>query len=650
MISRIRVGIKYLFQLGFRPLALYGLYKLGLKTGHYRRMEEKRQTRKESAFSSFVFRPLFKLPAREQLIHILAEEGRSNLLNEADEIVNGNIRVFGELTALDFKFNQPLRHWTEYESTPALLSSFQFLHNDIKFLWEPARFGWAFILGRAYHLTQDEKYADAFWRNFESFTEANPVNMGPHWMNGQEVAIRLMAFVWADHVFETASVSSAERRAVLHRSIGQHAERIALTLVYARAQNNNHLITEAAALYTAGLFFKNKTLRESGWHWLNWCFQNQIGDFGEYIQHSTNYHRLMLQTALWVNLIKQDVFSAHTSQAIARSAHWLFSLLDNVSGRTPNLGANDGALIFPLSAADFRDYRPTVQAVSRAFLRTSLPSGVWDEMSLWFGLPANERVINSDAYLTENVRGKNSWAYLRASRFRSRLSHIDQLHLDLWWRGLNIAQDAGTYLYNAESPWDNPLVTTRVHNTVTVNGRDQMTRAGRFLVLDWVSAYSKNLIEADAAILGRARAYHRAYHGLKHERTVTVYQNERWVVNDKFSARSRLERTYRLHWLLPDYEWALENQADAQGINLRIKSPDGWITLSIHSPFIVHHSSFSLVRAGELVHGQREVQPYEGWVSHIYGQRVPALSFVVEVNSVYDTELTSEFIFPDSAA
>ena len=36
---------------------------------------------------------------------------------------------------------------------------------------------------------------------------------------------------------------------------------------------------------------------------------------------------------------------------------------------------------------------------------------------------------------------------------------MDQLHLDLWWRGLNIAQDAGTYLYNADPPWDNPLVT-----------------------------------------------------------------------------------------------------------------------------------------------------------------------------------------------
>ena len=644
MISRFLVGIKYLLQFGIRPLALYALYKFGLITGHYKRTTP--VTPNLLIPNSY---SLFTLPARDQLSQVLGDEGKSTLLKEADEIVNGNVRVFGELTPLNFNPGQPLQHWTEYETNHTLLSSFLFLHNDIKFLWEPARFGWAFTLGRAYHLTHDENYAETFWKYFEAFTASNPVNLGPHWMNGQEIAIRLMALVWADHVFETAPASSQERRAALHRSITHHASRITVTLVYARSQNNNHLVTESAALYTAGLFFKHKTWRALGWKWLNWSFQNQIGGFGEYIQHSMNYHRLMLQTALWVNFIKQDVFPAHTSQALARSAHWLFSLLDSASGLTPNLGANDGALIFPLSVSDFPDHRPTVQAASRAFLKNSLTSGIWDEMSLWFELPSNQHVTTSDAYLTDNLRGKNSWAYLRASQFKSRLSHIDQLHLDLWWRGLNIAQDAGTYLYNAESPWDNPLVTTRVHNTLTMDGRDQMTRAGRFLVLDWANAYSKNIIDADENVLGCIRAYHRGYRGIKHERMVTVNADEKWVIVDKTTSRSRVSRAYRLHWLLPDYEWKIEEIQS--GSMLKLKSPHGWITLSIYSSLNLHakRSSFSLVRAGELIYGQRDVQSYEGWVSRVYGQKSPALSFAVDIASAYNVTITSEFIFPDSA-
>jgi hypothetical protein len=270
-------------------------------------------------------------------------------------------------------------------------------------------------------------------------------------------------------------------------------------------------------------------------------------------------------------------------------------------------------------------------------------------MSLWFGLKAAERVADSSAYLTDNLRGQNSWAYLRASHFKSRLSHIDQLSLDLWWRGLNIAQDAGTYLYNAEPPWDNPLVTTRVHNTVTVDGRDQMTRAGRFLVLDWVNAYSKNLIETDENISSRARAYHRGFHGIKHERTVTVYQNERWVVEDKLTSPQRTPHVYRLHWLLPDYEWKMEIRES--GFDLHIKSPHGWITLFVKtdSRFPIPKYRISLVRAGETIYGQRDTQPYEGWASRTYGQKSPALSFAFEVTSEFHTTITSEFIFPESA-
>lgn len=641
MKSKFFIGIKYLRQLGIRPLVLFALYKLGLMTGHYRR------TNTALNVERLTFNALFTLPNRDQLAQTLGEEGKSALLKEADEIINGNIRIFGELTQLDFNPDQPLQHWTAYETTVNRLTV-NVPHNDIKFLWEPARFAFTFPLGRAYHLTQDNQYAEAFWKYFEAFTKLNPANLGPHWMNGQEVALRLISLVWAAHVFEAAPAASAERRGLLIQSIYAHASRITPTLVYARSQNNNHLVTEAAALYTAGLFFENSNWRKLGWKWLNGSFQNQIGGYGEYTQHSTNYHRLMLQTALWINFIKQDVFPIKTSQAIGRSAHWLFSLLDSASGLTPNLGANDGALIFPLSASVFEDYRPTVQAAARAFLRTSLTAGIWDELSIWFGLKATERVTDSSVYLTDHPRGRDSWAYLRASHFKSRLSHIDQLSLDLWWRGLNITQDAGTYLYNAEPPWDNPLVTTRVHNTVTVDGGDQMTRAGRFLVLDWINAYSKNLIETDENILSRVRAYHRGYRNTKHERTVTVYQNEHWVVEDKLTTRSRSLHVYRLHWLLPDYEWKIENRES--GIDLCLKSPNGWITLSVDSSLISNPSSFppsfSLVRAGQLVYGQRDTQPWEGWVSRTYGQKSPALSFVFEVTSAFHTTITSEFIFP----
>ena len=638
--SRIWINFKILRQLGLRTLILYLRYQFGLRSGRYQRTG---QLPPVPAASSI--QPLFALPLRSALTKFLGEEGRHDLLEEADEIVGGRYRAFGgEPLALKLTGDWPLVHWTEYARGNIKLQE------DLKSVWEPARFGWALVLGRAYAITQDEKYADAFWKYFDIFAGANPPYVGPHWMNGQEVAIRLLALVWSLHVFDGTGASGDRARLDrLAESIAAHAARIPPTLVYARAQNNNHLITEAAALYTAGRMFANPQWRQLGWRWLNWSFQNQISGYGEYVQHSTNYHRLMLQSALWVNLIKDEKWPFATMQALTRASHWLFSMLDPLSGSVPNLGANDGALIFPLSSAAFRDFRPTVQAAARAFLRTALPVGSWDEMSLWLGLPASEHTSDSDAYLTDHLRGPNSWAYLRASRFKSHLSHMDQLHFDLWWRGMNMTPDAGTYHYNDQSPWDNPLVATSVHNTVMVDGREQMTRGSRFLTLDWFPAFSKSVLESDEKISGRVVAYHRGYRalGIYHERTASVYLDEHWTVRDRLVPhQSRLHR-YRLHWLFLDGIWEIENSAGMT--QLRIKFPQGRLTcrISVESGSERPEVCVSVARAGELLHGERQVQPFEGWTSPTYAMKTPALSLAVEASSSSMIIFSSEFSFQD---
>jgi hypothetical protein len=645
----LRVAAKALTQLGPQPLALYALYQLGLRSGHYRRTEAGALA---EARQFTALRPLLKLPARADLLDVLGDQGKERLLQEADEIVRGKVRSFGgEPVPLRLAFGEPLRHWTEYELGRAQIRYDGLPVHDVKFVWEPARFGWALTLGRAYHASGDETYAESFWKCFEEFSGGNPPYMGPHWMNGQEVAIRLMSLLWAAQLFGPAAVSTAERRGALVHSIAEHAARIPSTLVYARSQNNNHLITESAALLAAGAALGNVKWQATGRAVLNGAIQRQVSSYGEYIQHSTNYHRLMLHAALWVDAIMRgrgEHWARPSLEGLTRASHWLFSMLDPASGRVPNLGANDGALILPLGSSSQDDFRPTVQAAARAFLRTGLPQGPWDELALWLGLPAKERTADSTAYMAEHLRGQNSWAYLRASRFSSRLSHIDQLHFDLWHSGHNIALDAGTYLYNAEPPWDNPLVTARVHNTVTVDGEEQMLRAGRFLILDWCPAFSKSLLESDEHILGRVLAYHRGYSGLgiRHERVATVFADERWEIKDNLVFTKPGEHSFRLHWLLADGEWKLGDQdgwielhvlpAGAGGFILRVK-PDARISYS--------EVRTALVRAGGLVSGRGKPLPFDGWFSPTYGVKVPALSLSVELTASKSISFVSEFVF-----
>jgi hypothetical protein len=650
MSLRLSIFLKALRELGPTQVGLLALYRLGLMTGHYRRAERKERGEE----NSFSLRSLFAVPPREKILSTLADEGKARLLVEANEIVeNERVRLFGG-EPVDLKLGPaaPLLHWTEYETNPAPLFP------DIKLIWEPARFGWATVLARAFYLTGDEKYAESFWKYFELFVENNPLYLGPNWISAQESALRLIAWTFCWHLLREAKATTPGREQKLSRAVAQHAERIPATLIYARAQNNNHLLSEAAGLYTAGLFLPDhpnaERWRDLGIKWLGWGFENQIDLQGEYVQHSTNYQRLILQLALWVCAINAATESPGAfapswldKNKLALAAQWLAALVDPVSGHIPNLGANDGAYIFPVSSLPFDDYRPVVQAASLAFCdRPALESGSWDEMALWFYAKGFKPVDLQPATFDPStilraslkISTKHSWAYLRAVHFDSRPSHADQLHVDLWWRGLNVAQDAGTFRYNDDAPWDNALACTRAHNTVSVDDADQMTRAGRFLFLDWAQA---RILERTPFKIATAHNGYRRF-GVTHQRTLSFTAGQ-WIVRDGLTNRKQLKHTFTLHWLLPDWEFEMIES----GAGIRLKSPYGWITLRINlQPFNLH-PLVSLARAGEVIDGEAQPDPTRGWVSPTYETKQPALSLACKVVSSGNVNFISEFNFPE---
>ncbi|HSF82512.1 MAG TPA: alginate lyase family protein [Anaerolineales bacterium] len=666
--SRLRLISKALLELGPNQLGLYGLYRLGLLTGFFRWQTSIKEP--VSSTIEYALEPVIVLPDRQELRNILGERGYAEVLSQADEITAGQVRLFGgEVQSLNLSPPKPLYHWTAYE-----LGGVPGPKMDIKQVWEPARFGWAYTLGRAYYLSGDERYPAAFWDHTLAFLDANPPYKGLNWISAQEVALRLMAMVFAAQVFANSQHSTPERRERLGWSVAAHARRIPSTLVYARAQNNNHLLSEAAGLFTAGLALPNHPHSERwksyGWRWFMRGMQTQIQADGTYCQHSTNYHRLMLQLALWMTALakNQDVlFPPAVQEKLRAASRWLLALLDPASGEVPNLGPNDGAYILPLTVCAFADFRPVLQATSLAFLEEHATSpGRWDEMSVWLvrsakglsrsagdapvGLPSKRLAPG----VIVNGRS-DTWAYLRTAKFTSRPGHADLLHLDLWWRGMNIAQDAGTYLYNAPKPWDNALSRTDVHNTVMVNGQEQMLPAGRFLWLDWANGKLVEHRQGSGEGVSHLTAEHDGYlrFGIIHRRSVAAGPDGKWTIEDAlmFADPERVERhlptTIRLHWLVPDWPWRLEESH--RQVDFGIESRFGWIQLRIH---LEKEGQAGLelmpavVRAGVPLHGNREVQPTWGWVSPSYGSKIPALSLSVTTTTSEPIKLVSTWYLP----
>jgi uncharacterized heparinase superfamily protein len=660
--NRLQTAYYAARELGLGPLARWVLYQSKLRSGWIRartpvtswdepllaralREDFSAEPEEYAAYRKSLSAPCFFFDPFADLSGALSHPAEA--VAEADDVRDGWFRLFG-LPAVwlgtppDWSALAPLsddapppsldltEHWT---ATPT-----DQVPGDIKLLWELSRFGWVFPMVRAYRATGNRAYAEACWDLILSWRQANKPNAGAHWVSGQEVALRLMALTFAFYGLAPWLHRKATRITRLATMILAHAARIPPTLDYARAQRNNHLLVEGVGLYTAGVLFPEIAAaaewRRTGRSALLHALHTQVFPDGGYVQHSANYHRLALQAATWAASLAERNHEPLPDEAlgsIRRLVRALNALVDPNDGRAPNFGANDGALILPLSDGEFGDFRPALQAALRLADGQNLyPRGPWDETCLWLGIggptkpdlqePAGLAGL-PDAGL-HLLRAGESRGMLRCAHFTSRPGHSDQLHFDLRCGRQPVAIDAGTYLYNAAPPWDNSLTCAAAHNTILVDGQEPMLRSGRFLWLDWAQGRVLGRWQSADGRLQAITAEHDGFHrlGIIHRRTVLQVSPSLWLVVDDVLGGG--EHSARLGWLLADGRWGFRpGRLSIRQDRLRV---DVW--------FAAPSASAALYKAGELVAGDHAggEEQIKGWAAWTYADRQPALRLEVE--------------------
>jgi hypothetical protein len=237
-------------------------------------------------------------------------------------------------------------------------------------------------------------------------------------------------------------------------------------------------------------------------------------------------------------------------------------MVDACTGDGPNVGANDGARLLPLSDTPYRDYRPSVQLAMTLFAsqRAYAGAGLWDQPAIWLGLqPALQQASAPASFVADDggfavLRRGKAAAAMRYPRFRFRPSHADALHIDLSLNGEALLKDAGSYGYNTDAAWLDYFAGTAGHNTIQFDARDQMPRIGRFLFGDWLrTRWMEPLAEDDEQ--ARFGAGYRDSSGAVHKRRMTLTERS-LRVEDEISGfthdavlRWRLRPgRWKLHW------------------------------------------------------------------------------------------------------
>ncbi len=488
----------------------------------------------------------------------------------------------------------------EDRSTWCDIPDFSPRHGDPRILWEPSRAAWAFDLARAGAHGIPFDAAVCYWRWVDSWMNACPPFQGFQWKCGQESSVRFIAIAIAFWSLAADPATTPQRWLQFARLAWATGYRVSRHIRYAVSQHNNHALSEACGLLLIGSLFPE--FRESA----NWErlgrkiftaeLTRQVNSDGSYIQHSFTYHRVMLHVAMlaWrVTECSGRPLDDAVRERIGLAGEFLFHMMDRVTGRVPNYGNCDGALVLPLTECDFSDFRPVVQSAHvLATGRHRFPPGPWDEELVWlFGeaalrhdvddrLVARSRAFSGGGYYT--IRRRDSWAMIRCHEYRTRPGHCDSLHVDLWYKGINILCDCGTFRYYV--PSDPALEayfrSTRAHNTIEVNDNDGGEWITRFLFLPFPKAecstfdpQTKSM--AEPVFEGRRTMHHKRTGRIEHRRCVVALAEDLWIVVD--TTRAPGAHSVVMRWHCAD----VPCEVSQPGQSVTLTLPDGLVSLSV---------------------------------------------------------------------
>ena len=571
----------------------------------------------------------------------VSDNAREALRQRANEACGGRVRCFSRWTA---DFGEPVdwylnprtgQRWPDDEPWPKALASASQARGDVKATWEIGRFPQAYDMVRAavWQPSEQERLASALEGQIRDFDQSAPYGYGIHWASSQEVALRLVSWLFSYDVLLRRVGDTTVLAPLMARALREGAAHTERHIGYARhAVHNNHLLSEALLLLIAGVLLPDideaDRYRRTALDVLTEQADRQFYPDGGYIQQSHNYQRLAMQVMLLACRFAETAgidVPAPWRAALERSVVFLFAHQNLEDGRLPNYGFNDGGLPLLLSCCAYSDFRPTLQAASiYASGERRYRPGPWDEEAAWLlgddrvaaaPLRASEQRSRSFAHSGHHVlrsdSAPGSFAAFRCGTLRDRFSQMDMLHLDIWWRSQNVIVDAGSYQYNADDPMNAHFMGTASHNTLTVDGQNQMRHHRRFKVLYWTEATLLEFQEDERGVYcaGEHYGYRRLAGGCAHRRSVLFVPPELWIVVDHVTGEGAHDLA--VHWLGGPFPHRRD------GASIVLETPEGGFSVGVCD---------DQANPLDLRTARGSDAPIEGWLSRHYGEREPVPS------------------------
>ncbi len=410
---------------------------------------------------------------------------------------------------------------------------------DIKVPWELSRFQHLVTLGKAYWITDNEKYVREFVNQINDWIDNNPLRYGVNWRCTMDVAIRVVNWIWAFYFFKDSPRITKEFLLRFLKSIYNHAQHIVSNLEKSwRGMSGNHYLSDLVGLIYLGVIFPEfkdaERWREMGIFELLREMKIQVHPDGVDYEASISYHRLVTEFFLSASILcmlNNIRFPEWFMERLERMIEFIM-YYTKPDGTSPQIGDNDDGRLHILSRYgrwDKLDHRYLLSVGSTVFKRVDYAQKAGHFSEEAFGMlgidglleynslsssrteiptPLKSRAfVDSGFYI---LRNRDSCMIVDCtsndSKSPSGHRHNSKLSFELLAYNRSFIIDPGTYIYTASREMRNLFRSTSYHNTVVVDGVEQnrfdksnlfyLQNDAQVVVNDWKTGEDFDLLDA----------------------------------------------------------------------------------------------------------------------------------------------------------
>ncbi len=577
------------------------------------------------------------------------------IVGRADRIINGQFDLLG-LRQLSFGDpidwhleplagkRGPLTHWSRLN----FLDAERF--GDKKITWELNRHQYFAILGQAYWLTGDERYAKTFATHINSWLAENPPKLGINWASSLEVAFRSISWTWALHFFRRSAALTPETLLSIAKFLYLNASHLE-TYLSTYYSPNTHLTGEALGLFYLGTLFPefkdSVRWRRTGLRILVEQLEPHVQPDGVYFEQSSYYHRYTADFYLHLRILleaNKEAVPPGVDEKLQQLLDFLM-YITRPDGRTPLFGDDDGGRLLKLDNRPANDFRATLATGAVVFNRGDYKFVAADatEETLWLlgpnaltkldQLQASEPASRSKAFahsgyyvMRDSWNAEANYLFFDCGHHGADNcghAHADALSFELAANGQTMLIDPGTYTYTASKELRDSFRDSFAHNTLTVDDRSwsvpgtafQWNSIGNSRCLDWMSKERFDYILASQNSGSEEVAF-------QHYREILFLKDEYWVIRDYIDSFA----PHRIKlWFHFDSEVAPLRDKEH---TIRVIRENG------------HGAGLQVTTFGERGEWLRET----GWVSHCYGSREESPLWVFGAESNGPVELITVMV------